>query len=165
MKVKKKKQMERLNLIPILDAIFIFIFFLLMSAQFIDIHQIGTDAPITSEINPEKDDKKPLNLTLIVSKENITIKTGLDEKIEGKFSFEELVKFNEKLVELKQNHPQEKTAIFKPDARVNYQDIIKIIDYTKIVKKENLLVTSIDEKGIKTQTSALFDQIVFETQD
>ena len=39
------------NLIPIMDAVFIFIFFLLMSAQFIDIYEINSDAPAVVTID------------------------------------------------------------------------------------------------------------------
>ena len=56
-RTKKKKQ--GLNLIPILDAIFILIFFLLMSAQFVKIYEIGSDVPIVSDQEPPKDKKKP----------------------------------------------------------------------------------------------------------
>ncbi len=37
MKIKKAQAIARLNLIPILDAIFIFIFFLLMSAKYVQL--------------------------------------------------------------------------------------------------------------------------------
>jgi hypothetical protein len=43
MKVGHKiKKPEKLNLVPILDSVFIFIFFLLMSAQFVDVYEIGS---------------------------------------------------------------------------------------------------------------------------
>ena len=62
---RKKKKVERLNLIPILDAVFIFIFFLLMSAQFLEIYQVGSDLPIATDAPPPKD-KDPLNLTCLL---------------------------------------------------------------------------------------------------
>ena len=37
----KNKEIERLNLIPILDAIFIFIFFLLLSTEFVHLGEIA----------------------------------------------------------------------------------------------------------------------------
>ena len=40
------KKPEKPNLIPIMDAVFIFIFFLLMSAQFIDLFEIGSSVPM-----------------------------------------------------------------------------------------------------------------------
>lgn|SRR5690606_14702552 len=165
MRAKKSKQIEKINLTPIMDTIFIFIFFLLMSSQFIDINQIGTDAPIVSEINPEKDPKKPLNLTLVVSENQVVVKTGLDEKVEGNYTFEQFEELNEKLLELKQNNPTEKTAILKPDSKVKYQDIVKVIDIAKEVQKDNVLVTSISSSGVETKSNKLFDQIVFETQE
>ena len=51
---KTKKQMAKPNLIPILDAVFIFIFFLLMSANFIKIFEISSDVPIVSTVEPPK---------------------------------------------------------------------------------------------------------------
>lgn len=165
MKAKKSKQIQKINLTPIMDTIFIFIFFLLMSSQFININQIGTDAPIISEINPEKDPKKPLNLTLVVSENQVIVKTGLEEKIEGNYTFEQFDELNEKLLELKQNNPSEKTAILRPDTRVKYQDIVKVIDIAKEIQKENVLVTSVSSNGIETKSNKLFDQIVFETQE
>jgi biopolymer transport protein ExbD len=37
---KRKKPEEKLNLVPIMDSVFIFIFFLLMSASFLKIYEI-----------------------------------------------------------------------------------------------------------------------------
>ena len=91
LKRKKLNKMPKLNLIPILDAIFIFIFFLLMSAQFLDIYEIGSDAPITTTLTQPKPDKEPLNLTLEISNQDVVVKTGVDgnvyKKINGVFSY------------------------------------------------------------------------------
>ena len=74
----ERKEIPKLNLIPILDAVFIFIFFLLMSAQFVEIYEIGSDAPAIATVDTEKSDKRPLNLTLAISSTSIVIKTGVD---------------------------------------------------------------------------------------
>ena len=50
---KRKEPVKRLNLIPILDAVFIFIFFLLMSANFIKIYEVQSDVPIVSTTPPD----------------------------------------------------------------------------------------------------------------
>jgi len=73
----KMKKPEKLNLVPILDSVFIFIFFLLMSAQFVDVYEIGSSVPMMKEAKNEKQEKDPLNLTLEVSKTQIVVKTGL----------------------------------------------------------------------------------------
>ena len=85
MSKRKIAKPPKLNLIPILDAIFIFIFFLLMSAQFIDIYEIGSDAPISasSDKHPEKD---PLNLTLVLKNDSIVVKTGLNGDVKKKIA-------------------------------------------------------------------------------
>ena len=58
MKVGRKlKKPEKLNLVPILDSVFIFIFFLLMSAQFVDVFEIGSSLPMTKEAKDQKDEK------------------------------------------------------------------------------------------------------------
>jgi biopolymer transport protein ExbD len=151
---RKLKKPERLNLIPILDAIFIFIFFLLMSAQFIEIHEIASDAPVTSTLTHE-DKKKPLSLVLVVTDKYIKVKTGLKSKTlktirleNGQYKLKEL---RETLISLKQNHKGESTIILKPDRKVKYLKIVTIMDTVKDYKTAN---------GI---TRDLFKKIVFET--
>lgn len=156
------KKPPKLNLIPILDAIFIFIFFLLMSAQFIDIYEIGSDAPITSTATKEMK-KEPLNLTLVLNGDRITVKTGLDEKIYKSYDFSELSKLNEGLIELKKQHPKENSAILKPNPLFKYERIVKIIDVTREINKPNVYITAVDHNNKKVPSKKLFEKIIFET--
>jgi len=164
MQRRKLKKAESINLIPILDAIFIFIFFLLMSAQFLDIYEIGTDAPITttSDKHPEKD---PLNLTIKLKKDKITLLTGVDAKIYKSFGYEDLDKLNDSLVELKKRYPKESSAIIKPHRNFEYYKIIRVIDHTREITKPSVFISAIDDKNKKYASTKLFDQIIFETQD
>ncbi len=157
--------MPKLNLIPILDAIFIFIFFLLMSAQFLDIYEIGSDAPITTSIEQPKPDKEPLNLTLEIKKDKIVVKTGLDGNVYKSISESELSKLNDILIELKNQNPKENSAILKPVSNYEYHKIVKIIDATREVIKPNVYVTSVDDNNRKYASRVLFDKIIFETQN
>lgn len=161
---RKLKKPPKLNLIPILDAIFIFIFFLLMSAQFIDIYQIGSDAPISasSESHP---DKKPLNLTIVLTGENIIVKTGLEENIYKKLKMTELKKLNESLIELKKKWPKEESAILKPSKSFKYEKIVKVIDNTREIRKANTYITALDKNNRKVASKVLFEKIIFETID
>ena len=138
---RKMKKPPKLNLIPILDAIFIFIFFLLMSAQFIDIYEIGSDAPITSTSSPEMK-KEPLNLTIVLSGEDVIVKTGLDENIYKKYKVSQLDQLNEGLIELKKLHPTEDSAILKPSSSFQYEKIVKVIDSTREIKKTECFCNS-----------------------
>lgn len=165
MRARKKKQMEKLNLIPILDAIFIFIFFLLMSAQFIDIYELNSDAPIVSSSEEVKDKKKPLNLSLVLNRDTITITKGLDNIVYKKFSLKELDKFNKELIKIKTENPKETSAILKPSNSFPYEKIVTVIDHTRQIKQKGVLVTSVDSQNKETKSNKLFDQIIFETMD
>ena len=161
---RKIAKTQKLNLIPILDAIFIFIFFLLMSAQFIDIYQIGSDAPITSTTN-QKMEKPPLNLTIVLKGEKISIMTGLDEKLYKSYSLSQLDELNTALIELKKQNPSERSAILKPAHNFQYKKIVKVIDHTREIIQPNVYITAVDKENKKFASKQLFDKIIFETQD
>src|SRR5690606_36928263 len=101
------KKPEKLNLVPILDSVFIFIFFLLMSAQFVDVYEIGSSVPMTKEAKEEKQEKDPLNLTLEITKTKIVVKTGLRSPRSRTFASEQKAEIKEYLTELKRQHPKE----------------------------------------------------------
>lgn len=148
MKVGHKiKKPEKLNLVPILDSVFIFIFFLLMSAQFVDVYEIGSSVPMTKEAKDEKQEKDPLNLTLEISKEQIVVKTGLRNPRSRTFASEQKTEMKDYLAELKRQNPKENTMILKTDPKVPFQTLITVIDSTK----EN-----------KDAKDMLFPQIVFD---
>lgn len=143
----KIKKPEKLNLVPILDSVFIFIFFLLMSAQFVEVYEIGSSVPMTKESKEEKQDKDPLNLTLEISKEKIVVKTGLREPRSRTFASEQKKEIKEYLVELKRLNPKENTMILRTDPKVPFQTLVTVIDSTQ------------NSKDSKEQ---LFPQIVFD---
>lgn len=127
---RKLKKPEKLNLVPILDSVFIFIFFLLMSAQFLDVYEIGSSVPMTKEI-PETSDKDPLNLTVRITKERIEFKAGTKSPVTKEFGIEEREKMLDFLTELKRKHPSESTMIVKADPKIPFQTVIKVIDQTR----------------------------------
>ena len=115
MKVGRKlKKPEKLNLVPILDSVFIFIFFLLMSAQFVEVYEIGSSLPMTKDVPDTKEDKDPLNLTLEVSKEEVIVKTGLKTGRTRTFASTQKEEMRDYLKELKRLHPKENTMILRP---------------------------------------------------
>jgi biopolymer transport protein ExbD len=143
----KMKKPEKLNLVPILDSVFIFIFFLLMSAQFVDVYEIGSSVPMMKEAKNEKQEKDPLNLTLEVSKTQIVVKTGLRSPRSRTFASEQKKEIRDYLTELKRQHPKENTMILKADPKISFQNLVTVIDTTQ------------KEKGSKEE---LFSQIVFD---
>lgn len=144
----KLKKIEKLNLVPILDSVFIFIFFLLMSAQFVDVYEIGSSVPMTKEVKEEKQEKDPLNLTLEVTKTQIVVKTGLRSIRSRTFASEQKNEIKEYLTELKRQHPKENTMILKADPKISFQNLVSVIDST--------------QNHDAGKDKKLFDQIVFD---
>lgn len=145
----KMKKPEKLNLVPILDSVFIFIFFLLMSAQFVDVYEIGSSVPMTKEAKEEKQEKDPLNLTVEVTKESIIVKTGLRNPRSKTFEVGAQEQIKDYLTDLKRTNPKENTMILKADPKISFQHLVTVIDTTQ---------TGNDKK------SKLFEQIVFDNQ-
>jgi biopolymer transport protein ExbD len=168
MSKRKKNAIVKPNVIPILDAVFIFIFFLLMSAQFLEIYEIGSDAPAIKTVQSQPKDKTPpLNLTLEISKEQIIIKKGLDGDIhktiglkDGNFDLKSL---NAELVFIKKKHVGETSVIFKPKSNVEYKKLVYIMDACREVPKELPTIIAKNDKGKTIETRTLFNQIIFET--
>ena len=122
---KSDKTTPKLNLIPILDAVFIFIFFLLMSAQFLDIFELETKAPAVKTFDEElkKDEKPPLNLTLEIKSNRIYVKTGLEGALVGSIDKQEdydYIGLHQILKRIKKEHIDELSVIFKPSSRVKF---------------------------------------------
>jgi biopolymer transport protein ExbD len=143
----KLKKPEKLNLVPILDSVFIFIFFLLMSAQFVDVYEIGSSVPMTKEAKNDQQEKDPLNLTLEVTQTQILVKTGLRSQRSRTFASEQKKEMKDYLTELKRQHPKENTMILRADPKISFQNLITVIDATQARK----------DKKVK-----LFEQIVFD---
>lgn len=161
----KNKKVERLNLIPILDSVFIFIFFLLMSANFVRIYEIGSDVPIISNSQPPKTNKKRLDLTLKINQSNISLHSGPNERrifragktADGEY---DLFKLRQKLIELKKSYVDEKEVIFIPNANITYEELIKIMDAVRDLKKTDPEIWT-KRNGEDTKVIELFNNIIF----
>jgi biopolymer transport protein ExbD len=162
---KKKSSFQRPNLIPILDAVFIFIFFLLMSANFIKIYEIPSDVPIISNSPPPKTKKIPLALTMKVTAQKINVYTGVPstikksfKKIDGKYDLSGLHTY---LISLKKRYLNEETAIIDPTTNLTYKDLVDIMDATRILKNTDPALFKKDKEGLDVKLKSLFSKIVF----
>jgi len=140
--IRVKKKIEKLNLIPIMDAVFIFIFYLLMSAQFVDIYEIGTDVAKLATADQVKKDKEPLNLTIKIYPECIQLLTGLPSKVLKEIKKDQAGQFPvsvlaSELVILKQKNPIEKTAIIIPATTVTYKELVPVLDAIRSHQDQN----------------------------
>ena len=162
---KRKEPVKRLNLIPILDAVFIFIFFLLMSANFIKIYEVQSDVPIVSTKSPPSK-KEPLALTVKVTSSGLNLYTGVPSKFikkikktpEGEYNLEALHDF---MVNLKKSHANERSLVLEPIIDINYETIVKIMDSVRMYRNTDEKAWYKDKTGVDVQAKTLFDQIVF----
>ena len=162
----KKLGSKNLPLIPILDAVFIFIFFLLMSANFTKIFEIASDVPIVSEQEPPKDKKKPLALTLKISEKGIEIYTGVPanfrKRIEavgpGRY---DLASLHTYLIALKQQNMDEKDVVLEPVIDITYEELVAIMDAVRLLENTDPALYRKDKNGIDVRVEELFANVVF----
>jgi biopolymer transport protein ExbD len=141
------KKPDKPNLIPIMDAVFIFIFFLLMSAQFIDVFEIGSSVPMVREVTQDKIEKDPLNLVLEVTPSEIIVRKGKDAQQVASFNDNQWDQFRGLLFKLKQQYPKERIAMLRPQGKVAFHRLVKVIDHAK------------EDKNSKTK---MFEEVVFD---
>jgi biopolymer transport protein ExbD len=161
---RRKKLEHKLDLVPIMDAIFIFIFFLLFSANFVTIFEINSDAPILSS-EPPQDNKEPLALTLVINPEEIVITTTNARTVVKKiqrmgesYNYNELHDF---MIQMRLKHLTEDTVILEPSPEVSYDEIIKIMDEIRIFRNtdESIFIKSKD--GVEEKLKFIFNKVVF----
>lgn len=163
---KRKKPDEKLNLVPIMDSVFIFIFFLLMSASFLKIYEIGSDVPIVSDAEPPKDKKEPLALTMNIQTNEITLSTGVPSRPYKKFQREAGGEFNYEdihatLIDLKKKHLDEDSIIFEPNGDLTYEEIVKIMDAVRMLDRTDEAIFKTNKDGIDEKVKDLFNKIIF----
>jgi len=163
---KRKKAETKLNLVPIMDSIFIFIFFLLMSASFLKIYEIGSPIPIISDQEQPKDDKEPLALTMRLEQDKILLLTGVPSKeiqkferqADGQFNYDEIHKV---LIDIKKKNLNEDTIIFEPIGDLTYEEIVKVMDAVRMLNKLDEAIFKPNKEGIDEKIKNLFDKIIF----
>lgn len=163
---KRKKPDEKLNLVPIMDAIFIFIFFLLMSASFLKIYEIGSDVPIISDSEPPKDKKEPLALTLTLDTNELILSKGVPSQQVKKFVRQadgqfNLIELHNTLIDFKKQYTHENSIIFEPVGDLTYEDIVKVMDAVRTLEKTDEAIYKPNKEGIDEKIKDLFNQIIF----
>jgi biopolymer transport protein ExbD len=163
---KRKKPEEKLNLVPIMDSVFIFIFFLLMSASFLKIYEIGSPIPIVSDQEPPKNEKEPLALTMVIETNEITLSAGVPSRTlqkfkrqsDGQFNYDEI---HSVLIGIKKKNLDEDSIIFEPVGDLTYEEIVKIMDAVRVLNKLDEAIFKTNKEGIDEKLKTLFDKIIF----
>lgn len=163
---KRKKPEEKLNLVPIMDSIFIFIFFLLMSASFLKIYEIGSPIPIISDQEQPKDEKEPFALTMVLDTNEITVSSGVPSTPIQKFTRAEGGEFNYEeihtyFVNLKKEHVDEDSLIFEPIGDLTYEELVRVMDAVRMLNRTDEAIFKTNKDGIDEKVKNLFDKIIF----
>lgn len=163
---RKKKPEEKLNLVPIMDAVFIFIFFLLMSANFVKVFEISSDVPIVSDQEPPKPKKDPLALTLTIEEKGIILSKGIPSRefktiaklADGKHDLETL---HNTIISIKKSNLDEDSIILEPVADLSYEEIVGIMDAVRLLKNTDEAIFKKNKEGLDEKIKLLFSQILF----
>src|SRR5690606_11022222 len=119
---RKKRDKVIINLIPIMDGVFIVVFCLLITASTNRSFKIQTDLPGVKNIKEQKKNTPPpLSLTLNVQEDELTLTSGVSARnrktltrikrdSDGNFDLEKL---HQILVDLKIKHPKEESIVFE----------------------------------------------------
>jgi len=166
-KRKKKIAPGKPNLTPLLDAIFIFIFFLLFSSDLKQIFEIPIDVPIIAENDNKSTDEEPLGLTLQLKKSSLTLLSGAPLKIikeiknkdNDKYDVEEL---HQSLITIKKRYKKEKTIIIDPKFNLKYEELIKVLDSIRYFRNTDESIYLKDKVNGEIKIKELFNKIIFE---
>lgn len=163
---RRRKPEAKLNLTPIMDAVFIFIFFLLMSANFVKIMEIGSDVPILSEKDPPPPEKDPLMLQVVVKENSIELLRGTNSQVVQSFArlpegTYDLPALHARLVEFKKQKPTEESIILTPEWDISYEELIKVMDALRLYEKTDEAIFRKGKDGLDEKIPTLFSKIVF----
>ncbi|NOY26625.1 MAG: biopolymer transporter ExbD [Oligoflexia bacterium] len=158
MPVKRRvEQAEDLNLVPVMNLVTILIPFLLMAAEFVSLAVIDSTLPAIGPPQPvdEEPDKPPLNLSLAITEQGITVlgadlvlhPDGAPPVVEGEirpptvpctsggvctglkdYDWTELTRI---LALIKDEYPDDENVILVPDQRTKYELVVKAMDASR----------------------------------
>ena len=162
---KVEQEEVKINLVPMVDAVFNIIFFILITSVFVSMQQISSPLPILSSKPPLNEDKKPLALTLSIDENKVVISSGIPMKVMQTFNKEGTDfpwdAIHLYLIELKKKYPHEDSAIIEPDKVVAYAEIIKLMDVIRILSKNDEPLYGKDEAGVPVKLGLLFSTVIF----
>jgi len=189
---------DEVNLIPVMGLIMILIPLLLYSFSFFNIQVQPVAAPKTgvagSASDKSKDEKRPLNLTVLISAPGFAIKMDAEVAVSGQeksdvnipkkmfkspYTHKQILEYDypalyAKLYEIKKHFKEEKTIHITASPDIRWQIVARVMDASRFILKkqkftglEDFATTEVDmvEDGDKTVPRLLFPQVVFVVMD
>lgn len=168
-KVDHNSEFE-LDLAPLLAVMVKLVPVLLLSSAFVQMMVIETELPqvVNEAIQRQEQQQTPATISLEVDPKagiSIVITDKGQEKVEsiplkdGAYDFAAL---HQKLVAIKKTHPEIFKLELNPDAKVSYNDIVKIMDEARQARDNNTKFPVFDSKqGKNVETNYMFPEIIF----
>ncbi|MCX6111803.1 MAG: biopolymer transporter ExbD [Proteobacteria bacterium] len=134
---------RNLNLTPLLDFVVAVIPVLLLSVNFLEYVVLDTSLPVYSDdptVELQKDNQPKLGLSIAITDEGFIIAgqggvlssdgkgTIIRKTTDGLYNYLELVN---KLLEIKNNYPDEWSVIIIPEATTRFEDIVSTMDASR----------------------------------
>ncbi len=161
---RKKIVSEKLNLIPILDSVFILIFFLLFSVNFTNLFELHSEVPIISNSSPPQN-KIPFLLTLKVNQNSYELFQGLELKNIASFKNKNINQRNEnlhkKIIEIKKENPKENDIVFEINLNISYDKIVDLMDIVSVLRPDDESIYYKDKSNSDIKVTNLFKNIIF----
>lgn len=155
-----------LPLVPIMDAFVTLIAFLLLATSLLAVTLIDTPVPVVSNEPEEKHPEKPLALQLRIEQDALILSSAFRRIPEQKFpkvdKGYDTAKLHESLIAIRQQFPTEKNIVFLPSADVKYDDLVQLMDATRILSKTDPAMPTVkDANGVDRIDPYLFPTVVF----
>jgi biopolymer transport protein ExbD len=154
-----------LPLVPVLDAFVTLIAFLLLATSLLAVTLIDTPVPVVSNEPPPKDEK-PLGLQLKIEQDKLILssQSGFVPKQEFPKVDKgyDVAKLHDALIAVRQKFPKEQNIVYLPAADVKYDDLVQLMDATRLLSKTDPANPPVKDKdGVDRIDPFLFPTVVF----
>lgn len=155
-----------LPLVPVMDAFVTLIAFLLLVTSLLSVTLIDTPVPVVSNVPEDKKPDKPLALQLEIKTDELILSSSFRRIPEQKFpkvdKGYDTDKLHAALIAIRQQFPQENTIVYKPVADVKYDDLVQLMDATRLLSKTDPANPTVKDKdGVDRVDPFLFPTVVF----
>ena len=154
-----------LPLIPIMDAFVTLIAFLLLATSLLAVTLIDTPVPVVSNLPDDPNQpKKPLALQLRIDPDMLTLSSLTRQIPEQKFpkvsTTYDFMALHDALVKVRLQFPHERAIVYLPAADIKYDDIVQLMDATRLLLKTDPPLPTYKEKVGEDEVERI-EQFVF----
>ena len=162
------KEPIELNLVPMMDTFVVLIAFLLFTMAFVVMNHVETPLPTASPTEvAEKLKEKPLQLTVSFRKEETEVWSAFQKFTPKKIpntpeGTPDLAAIHAKLVEVKQQFPNENQVVLAPTGSTSYDSLVAAMDSIRMLDAlDPPIIVKNAETGVDETLKLLFPEVIF----